>query len=443
MKKISLLASVSAALALGFGAGITISRSHESSQALKGVETPAGKNSQSASNREPKAKNSTNPSSIDGPIGSLLNSAFTEQSEIRATRHFMGALNQHNRENSKKFESYFSAHPFRKHHFHFWRLFFSSWGSFDPAGAIAYIQGRFEQLPLRQEFYLSVLRSWHRESPEEALASAGKILLPEGETHHQLALSYLEAVMKEDVALALRGMVRLTDHEAVLEMAGLQLKELAKGDIQSALAQLSASAPEKGETQNFLTGQLLSIWATKDPVAATKWLADNGFPQISPGDLQEMMAQYVKKDPSAAFEWLNSLPDNLFNEDLLSSSARAWAATDPSGIRDWLSSHQPSKESDPVVSSLAQTLASTDPRAALSTASKYIHDPVTGQETFYHIAQEWQQKEPEAFEEWLHNTPDVSPAQKQRLLTREFHGNNAAPSTTTPPIPQNDGRDVE
>ena len=341
----------------------------------------------------------------------------------------MSALDQHNKETAGTFSAYFSKTSFSKRHFHFWRLFFSSWATFDAKAALTYINNRFDQHALRQEFYYSVLKSWHKESPEESLAAAKKIFGLEKEIQGKLAFDHIREVIASDPAKGLEYLVRMNDPEAVMEVAGFQLKALARKDLAAALEQLSQS---EGEAKNYLTGQLLSAWSETDPAATASWLTKNGHPAISQGDLQTIASNYIKKDAEAAFEWISTLPDNLYSEELLLHSAASWAASDPAGIQSWLRDHQPTAEADPVVIALAHNLAKTNPDEALVTATRLIHDPAKNQETFYHLAMEWQQAQPQAFENWLEETPLIPPDQKQRLLAKEFQGNTRPSSPTQP-----------
>ena len=372
-------------------------------------------------------------------IEELLDLAFAEQSEIQGTRYFMSALDQHNQETAGTFSAYFSKTSFLKRHFHFWRLYFSSWASFNPKAAMTYITNRFDQLALQQEFFFSVLKSWHQNSPEEALAAAGKIFMQDEGTQGELALDHIRELITKDPGKGLEYLVRMSDPEAVMEVAGFQLKSITRKNLTAALEQLAST---EGEAKAYLTGQLLSAWSESDPAATANWLVQNGHPPISPGDLQAVAANYVKKDPAAAFEWIGKLPDSLYTEELLLQSASAWAAADPAGIQSWLRDHQPAAEADPVVIAVARNLAKTNPDEALVTATRLIHDPAKNQETLYDLAMTWQQAQPQAFENWLEDTPLIPAEQKQRLLAKEFQGSGqSTPPTSSPAQPLSNGRE--
>lgn len=368
-----------------------------------------------------------------GPIGGLLDKAFSEQSEIRANRHLMQALSQHRKETAPAFAAYFTAIPFSTGHFNHWRLFFSSWGTFDGPAALAYIRNRFDQPALQREFYYSVLKSWNREMPGEALRDAGDFLVATPGTAGDLAKEFVRDLMVSDPKNGISQMVRLSDPEAVMEMAGHQLAQLTKKDVRTALERLSGA---EGESKLFLTGQLLAAWSETDPVGAANWLAENGFPVISPGDLNVVAANYVKVNAAAAFKWVNALPDTLFSEQLLEMTSAAWTKIDPAGATAWLSKLKPAPEYDPVVVALVQTIAGENPAGALAAANAKIHDAAKAQETFFSLAMEWKEKQPEEFAKWLAETNLVAAEQKGRLRNREFHADAESGQASVPARPQ-------
>ena len=376
----------------------------------------------------------------NAPIGSLLDKAFSEQSEIRATRHLMQALSQHRKETAPSFAAYFTAIPFSNSYFSHWRLFFSSWGTFDGPAALAYIRKRFDQPALQREFYYSVLKSWNHEMPDEALRGAGEFLVATPGTAGELATEFVRDLMESDPQKGISQMVRLNDSEAVMAMAGQQLALLAKKDLRSALERLSGA---EGEPKLFLTGQLLTAWSETDPVGAGNWLAQQGHPVISPGDLNAIAANYVKVDAAAAFTWVNNLPDSLFSEQLVERTSAAWSERDPAGATAWLSKLKPGPEYDSVVVALVRTIAGENPAEALAASTSKIHDAAKAQETFFNLATEWKEKSPEEFANWLEDTKLLESEQKSRLRNREFHADAADGQADVPAGPgesPNDGR---
>lgn len=373
------------------------------------------------------------------PLGGLLDQAFAESSEFKGIRCLVTALGRHRRETAPQFAAYFSARPFSRDRLQHWRLFFSSWGTFDGPGALAFIRKRFDQPELRQVFYVSVLKSWEQGGDGDRLAEAGDLLVATPGATGDLAKEFVNNLLARDRAKGIERMIRLSDPEAVMEMAGLQLMELAKTNLGVALERLGQV---QGEAKPYLTGQLLNAWSLSDPRRAAEWFAGQGHPAISPGDLNAMAANYVKVDPTAAFAWINGLPDALYGESLLRQAAETWARVEPAATRTWLAQQRPTAELDPVVVALVQNLSKENPAGALETANALIYDPVKSQEAFFGMAMEWKAKSPVAFASWLESTTLVNSPQKQRLLNREFHGDGEAGTSagSAPAAASHDGR---
>lgn len=409
-------------LAVGFFAGLLMPR-----VVSFGISRSSGDERTSGSSvAERRSSESRTEEGIGGdesaPLGGLLDQAFAESSEYKGTRCLITALGRHRRE-TEQFAAYFSALPFSRDRLQHWRLFFSSWGTFDGPAALAFIRKRFDQPELRRVFYVSVLKSWEQGANGDRLAEAGDLLVATPGVAGDLAKEFVNNLLARDRAKGIERMIQLGDPEAVMEMAGLQLMDLAKGNLGVALERLGQV---QEEAKPYLTGQLLNAWSLSDPKRAAEWFAAQGHPAISPGDLNAMAANYVKVDPTAAFAWINNLPDSLYGESLLRQAAAAWAKVDPAATRTWLAQQRPAAELDPVVIALVQNLSKENPASALETASTLIYDPAKSQEAFFGLAMEWKAKSPAAFANWLQSTKLVDSPQKQRLLNREFHGDGAA-----------------
>jgi|GEM_PF-3804329 len=425
-------------LAVGFFAGLLVPRGVSSGLTTGADEKEGGAERLTPERRSGESRPGVS-TAVDesAPLGGLLDQAFAEASEYRGTRCLIAALGRHRRETASQFAAYFTARPFSRDRVQHWRLFFSSWGTFDGPSALAFIQKRFDQPELRQVFYVSVLKSWEQGAYGDSLAEAGDLLVATPGAAGDLAKEFVNNLLARDRAKGIERMIRLSDPEAVMEMAGLQLMELAKSNLGVALERLGQV---QGEAKPFLTGQLLNAWSASDPGKAAEWFAGQGYPAISPGDLSAMAANYVKVDPTAAFAWINGLPEAHYSESLLRQAAEAWAKVDPAASRTWLAQQRPAAELDPVVVALVQNLSKENPAGALQAANTLIYDPAKSQETFFGMAMEWKEKSPAAFASWLESTSLVDSPQKQRLLKREFHGDGAAGAPAGSALPTSDGR---
>lgn len=372
-------------------------------------------------------------------IGSLLDKAFAEKSEILATKHLMLALSQHRKETEAAFAAYFTAIPFSKDRFNHWRLFFSSWGTFDGPAALAFIRKRFDQAALQQEFYYSVIKSWNHAMPAGVLSEAGEFLLATPGVVGGMATDHVRELLVSDPEKGIMNIVRLSDPEAVMHMAGEHAARQARKDVRAALEMLRGV---ESDSKPYLTGRVLATWSEADPSGAANWLAKQGYPMIAASDLNAIAVNYVKVDAAAAFGWVNSLPDGLFSGQVLEMITAAWTQNDPAGSSAWLAKHNPASEYDPAVMALVRTMAGEDPAGALEASSSKIHDEAKAQETFFHIAMQWKEKQPEEFAKWLQNNNLIGSEQKARLQNREFHAGATSGQTATQAGPgtADDGR---
>lgn len=425
-------------LGVGFFAGLLVPRSVSSGIAIGSGERESERLESELRAGRSRAETGAG-ADESAPLGGLLDQAFAESSEYKGIRCLIAALRRHRRETAPEFAAYFSALPFSRDRVQHWRLFFSSWGTFDGPSALAFIQKRFDQPELRQMFYVSVLKSWEQGADGDRLAGAGDLLVATPGSVGDLAKEYVSNLLAKDRAKGIERMIRLSDPEAVMEMAGLQLMELTKTNLGVALERLGQV---QGEAKPYLTGQLLNAWSLSDPKRAVEWFAGQGHPAISPHDLNAMAANYVKVDPTAAFAWINGLPDALYGESLLRQAAEAWAKVEPAATKTWLAEQRPTAELDPVVEALVRNFAKENPAGALETANALIYDAAKSQEVFFELAMEWKTKSPEAFASWLKSTKLVNSPQKQRLLQREFHGDGATETSagSVPAAASRDGR---
>jgi len=355
--------------------------------------------------------------------------AFSETSEIAAMRALLTALDRHHPETAAEFAGFFKQHPYKQQHATYWKLFFSSWGSFDPSAAVAFAQVRFKEATRANFFIASILRSSVDQDIEGTLDIARSIL-PKGTGNHgELALEALEKLITHDPALATRGLAQLSDPEMVMELAGNRITELSKEDLPGALAQWDST---EGEARAFLLGKIASALAETDPIAAADLITGNGHPSIAANDLASIASQYMAKDPVSAFEWIAKIPKEKFSENLLEASVSAWALADLSGARQWLATHEPAPEFDSTIAAISKTIAKTDPALGIESSAQLIHDAARSEETLFHLAMGWQEESPTEFSQWLQNTPLIPDHQKSRLAARELH---VAPPATTPLSP--------
>ena len=358
---------------------------------------------------------------------SLLKQAFAETREIRAMALFMEAMSLLNPETLPGYRGFFSNLPLRSEQLPYWRLFYSAWGEFDGTGAIAHIKNRFEDVNAQRLMFASVATTWKNQDPAKTIEFMASFLPSDAGDNGQLALDYVKDLAKNYIDRAVAYGIRLNDPEFVMELTGQHVRNLLKEDFTAATSALETLS---GDTRDFATSQFLSEWSTLEPTVAADWLSENYYSSVGLQTLSTMAANYVKTDPSAAMAWVYSLPNDASKAELIGSTVSAWASIDPASVATWLAPFSSSKELDPAVIAYTKALATSAPATALENWIPRIADPLTGEETLYHLAMNWEKENPEEFRNWANNTAALEPIQKQRLLVREFQGNSRPPNTT-------------
>lgn len=108
----------------------------------------------------------------------------------------------------------------------------------------------------------------------------------------------------------------------------------------AAVANYAVNLPA-GADRAAALGQMLSQWATRDPLTASEWMLKNLNP--SP-DLDEGVAavaslpSLVSQRPEIAIGWAESIADPALRASTLTTVARLWAERDPDGARRYLQS---------------------------------------------------------------------------------------------------------
>lgn len=425
-------------------------RSTDSKQAA----APISINSEDAdAESEPDAVSPSMPSATEfntasEDVTSLLTQAFDETREIRSMTLFMTAMAVLNAETLPTFRNFFSNRSLKTAQLPYWKIFYSAWGEFDGAGAIAHIKQRFDDGNVQRLFFTSVAKTWKDHDPDGSIQFVATFLPADGSINGQLALDFINDLAKTDIEQAIAYGLHLNDPEFVMELTGERIKNLLKKDFSAAINALETL---EGENRTFAIAQFISEWSTTEPAKAANWLSENSSSEMDLKTLSAIAANYVKTDPVAAMDWVYSLPKNASSAQLLANTVSAWTSMDPDGVAAWLSSSGSYKELDPAIVAYAANLASSSPSTALEEWVPRIMDQHQSDQTLYELAMQWYQRDPDEFANWIANTETLGPIQKERMLAREYQGIGRNPSAAFSTgsngvkntAPLNNGRDIE
>ena len=108
----------------------------------------------------------------------------------------------------------------------------------------------------------------------------------------------------------------------------------------AAVASYALNLPAGSDRAEAL-GQMLSQWATRDPLTASEWMLKNLNPSV---DLDGGVAavaslpSLVSQRPEIAIGWAESIADPALRASTLTTVAQLWSQRDPDGARRYLQS---------------------------------------------------------------------------------------------------------
>jgi hypothetical protein len=249
-------------------------------------------------------------------------------------------------------------------------MLLQKWAAMDPKGAATYTStlrdwARFAGMS-------TVLRSWLKSSPEEAIAWAEQNGAPAsddprardegnwamGTLVDSLARTSLDRALQlaanQPVSRARGRMIDTLVNEllsqrgddsarnAILDlpddafragMAGRLAEKMASGDPQKA-AGWAATLPS-GPTRERAVAQVIGEWAEKDPVAAGNYLTQYGTLRDFDDARQRYAGEVLRNDPDGAMAWVQAITDEKQRADATRDLLRSWMRRDPQAAQQW------------------------------------------------------------------------------------------------------------
>lgn len=194
------------------------------------------------------------------------------------------------------------------------RILYIHFASIDPAGAADHVIGS----PHQPSWLVAVFRVWGHADLDAAVRRAASL---------DPVQKYLiaEALLEMDLP-AWRREAIAADLDAVTALAqALVREELATGTPQQAWA--SALSIPPGRQRDRQLGMAAQIWATVDPAAALRAIAE--LPDEGAGSLgARVLATWASSDPAAALRWLSQQEHSAATVMQASSLVREIAAAD-------------------------------------------------------------------------------------------------------------------
>lgn len=271
-------------------------------------------------------------------------------------------------------------------------MLLQKWAQVDPKLAMGFLE---KQKDPGAKFggYRSVLSTWTRNNPQEAIAWA--------EANGTQAAEGTGGANQGNWA-----------------MAGI-VSQLAKTDVSWAL-RLAESQPvsmARGRMVDSLADQLVS---QKGDAAAREAAMNISDPSLRDSMVARLAGQSAQKDPESTAIWVQSLPAGDTRNKAMAALIGPWADKDPAAAAAFLTKIPLSPESDDSRARLAQTIGRRDPESALPWAGSITNDQAR-MSTTQNIIGDWMRRDAEAAKKYVAASA-YSDETKAQLLAPQQRG---------------------
>jgi hypothetical protein len=239
-----------------------------------------------------------------------------------------------------------------------------------------------------------------RSSPREKRMAWARELeqLPPGTIKTAAIKTFYKIWVELDPEAAIQAVTQIHDKK----IQGLASQAVVSAAADSALPLVVELEDRLGHDLNYFSGSsVLFRWATSDPEAVSRFLADHSMIGSSP--YFDVASSWAAVDPAKAAEWFEGLnlpplhnPKSPRQKDERRNNAArglllSWVAKDAAGAANYVSAHASDPEISKTLAEFCYALCSrsreqastfirslpneTDQRAALATVFEYLGDP--------------------------------------------------------------------
>ncbi len=196
-------------------------------------------------------------------------------------------------------------------------------------------------------------------------------------------------------------------------MVNQALRNWSQSDSTEALA-WARSLPE-GKLKDRALSTVVVSMADNDPRAAAKMISS--LPVSSQDDAAgSLAARWANSDPGAASQWAASLPEGESRSKATRNIVAMWAEHDIAKTAAWLEKLPAGISRDSAVGEFARQVTEKDPAGAAAWAGT-IYDAAQRDNAMERIYRHWSRTDQQGAMTFIANSPVVSDAMKQRLLT--------------------------
>lgn len=229
----------------------------------------------------------------------------------------------------------------------------------DPAAATAWLVGSYRVNDLQDGWVKVTLGAWVTRDREAALAWARG--LPGGGLRSTMVSDLIDRLTVLDPAAAIRQVKEL---RADFSKLAAIYQTLAEKDVPGTLETVLKLPPNDA---SVALGGVMTSWAGRDPAAATAWAAALPLGPLRTSALGAALAVWKDRDPAAVAAFLVARGGTDLAENG-SNVVSAWASRDPVAACRWCDVLPPGQRRNSALSTAIDTWAQSDPPAAAAYA---------------------------------------------------------------------------
>ena len=266
---------------------------------------------------------------------------------------------------------------------------------------------------LRERLSHAVLKGWAAAAPDKATEWA--LALPLADRRSAIAAVFGGAVERPEDAARLGKMVCRQMPADAGDYGQLLISALTEvGAYETASRFAEESESEHGPA--WLNAAYYQ-WAMHQPEAALKAFGAITDPAIRGHAFPGLTAGWAEANPAAVANYAVSLPAGSDRAEALGQMLSQWATRDPLTASEWmLKNLTPSPDLDGGVAAVASlpSLVSQRPEIAVGWAES-IADPVLRATTLTAVAQLWSERDPEGARRYIQSASSLSPEERDAL----------------------------
>lgn len=282
-------------------------------------------------------------------------------------------------------------------------MLLQKWTKLDAKSAMAYVQ-KIEDPRSKFGGMNTVLQTWARSSPQEAVAWAKE--------------NGVKATPDFGGGGGGRGGGGEMGNWAMTSV----LSQLAKTDLGQAieLAQAEPVSTARGRVIETLVGQLVSQRGEAGARDAALAIADES---MRASMIRQLAGRAAESDPAKALEWVSTLPAGEAKTSALTETVRQWAQKDSTAAAAYVKTLPAGAATDGPRATVARYVVDKDPAGAIAWSNS-ITDPEARTKSLGDVVGSWMRKDAEAAKQWVNQLPEETKAQVMAAAAQRGGGGN-------------------